>query len=337
MDCRLRASPHPVMAALAFTSCGLLHGIQPAHAGCDGMFVDGFDRARAFDVVSDSASIATDDGQVHTWHYRIPAAAPPADGHPVLIWLHGDGGSGSGYGAGFHPHMDAASAILVTPSGTDHTWTHAASDLPGLPQDAQFLSRLIDGLIADGVAGAPVNSDRIYLGGESRGAYMPYFLLQRPSTRDRFAAVAVNAGLLYCQAGDADCSVDGSSPAFHASATPILHLHGSNDAAVSPPPLATFHDPIDWNFDWRVFFPMKLWAGQNGCFTGNNPGGVDDGVLRETYVANGHPASVHDLTGHGAQCDRYQLILVENGGHVIGNQHERIWSFLSGYCGAGGP
>lgn len=307
-----------------------------AHAACDDLFVDGFDRRALAAVVSGSATITTSDGQPHTWYYRIPTTPAPAGGHPVLIWLHGDGGSGNGYASGFYPYTDASSAILVTPSGNNHTWTHAAADLPGQSQDSQFLSKLIDGLIASGVAGERVDADRIYLGGESRGAYMPYYLLQRPSTKQRFAAVAVNAGLLYCQNGDVDCDTDGSSAAHHSAATPILHLHGTNDTAVEPPPLAQFHNPINWNEDWRVFFPMKLWAGQNGCFTGDNPGGVDNGVLKETYTANGHAANVYDLTGHGAQCTRYRLILVDNGGHVIGNQYQRIWSFLSGYCGAGG-
>ena len=119
-------------------------------------------------------------------------------------WLHGDGGTGNGFGAGFYPYTDPDGAILVTPNGTDETWTHAADDLPGQPQDSQFLSLIVDSLIAQGVAGERVDPDRIYVGGESRGAFMPYFLLQRPSTKYRFAAVAVNAGLLYCQDGDDD-------------------------------------------------------------------------------------------------------------------------------------
>ena len=301
---------------------------------CDDLFASGFDTSALPATLIGSSTLNTTDGQTHTWYYRVPQTPAPGQGRPVLIWLHGDGGSGNGYASGFYPYTDAAAAILVTPSGIDATWTHAAGDLPGQPQDSQFLSDLIDTLIAGGVAGEAIDADRIYLGGESRGAYMPYFLLQRPSTKNRFAAVAVNAGLLYCQAGDADCNVDDSSPAFHSATTPILHLHGTNDTAVSPPPTATFHDPIDWNVDWRVFFPMKLWAQQNGCFTGDDPGGIDDGVLEETYPANGHTANRYDLTGHGAGCSKYQLILVGDGGHVIANQYSRIWSFLSGYCRA---
>lgn len=304
-----------------------------AQAACDSVFRNGFESAA---LVSGSATVQTSDGATHTYFYRIPATPAPQCGRPVLFWLHGDGGSGNGYASGFYPYTDADGAILITPSGANHTWTHAAGDLPGQSQDAQFISRIIDGLVVDGLAGESVNADRIYLGGESRGAYMPYFLLQRPSTKMRFAAVAVNAGLLYCDAADINCDVDESSPAHHGAATPILHLHGTNDTSVAPPPTATFHNPVDWSFDWRVFFPMKLWAAQHGCFGGDNSTGHDSGILRETYTANGHDAKRYDLTGWGAYCSRYQLILVSNGGHVIGGQYERIWSFLKNYSGAGG-
>ena len=42
----------------------------------------------------------------------------------MLIWLHGDGGSGNGYGSGFYPFTDADSAIVVTPSGTNQTYVN---------------------------------------------------------------------------------------------------------------------------------------------------------------------------------------------------------------------
>lgn len=302
----------------------------------DLIFADGFESgtvsAWADGPIAGSATILTSDLQSHTYFYRVPGTPAPAAGRPVLIWLHGDGGSGGGaFGSGFYPYTDPDGAIVVTPSGIGQTWTHAAGDLPGLPQDAQFLSLLIDRLLAEGVAGSAVDPARIYLGGLSRGAYMPYFLLQRPSTKYRLAAVAVNAGLLYCQAGDADCEAGNSSPDHHDASTPILHLHGTNDGAVAPPPTSTFHNPIDWSIDWRVFWPMKFWAQQHGCFGGANTGGLDDGVLLESYSVGANTARVYDLTGWGPACAMYQLILVTNGGHVIGGQEARVWAFLKNH------
>ncbi|MEO8197908.1 MAG: hypothetical protein ABI689_14420 [Thermoanaerobaculia bacterium] len=315
------------IAALLLAVC-----LSPSMARGDfvEVFSDGFEDGTQnawLNLVSGSGTLETTDGATHTYYFHVPATASPAAGRPVLIWLHGDGGSGNGYGTAFYPFTDPDGGIVVTPSGTNQTWTHAASDLVGQPQDSQFLSLLIDMLIASGVGGSTVDPARIYLGGESRGAYMPYFLLQRASTRERLAAVAVNAGLLYCQAGDTECDAGGSNPTLHAAATPILHLHGTNDPAVEPPPTATFHVPVDWGIDWRVFWPMKFWAEQHGCFDGN-PGGNNNGVLQETFPVGGNSANRYDLSAWGASCSRYQLILVTNGGHVIAGQHERIWSFL---------
>lgn len=331
---RGRSSNRGVVCALGVGA--MIVSLAPIAARAQLIFADGFEDGTTSawgptGAVSGSATLQTSDGQVHLYYYRVPATAAPRAGRPVLIWLHGDGGNGSGLASAFHPFTDPDGAVVVTPNGTNQTWTHAAADLAGQPQDSQFLSLLLDELIAGAVGGAVVDPLRIYLGGDSRGAYMPYYLLQRPSTRERLAAVAVNAGLLYCQAGDVDCEADTWDPVLHAASAAILHLHGTNDTAVAPPPTATFHSPIDWSVDWRVFSPLKFWARQNGCFDGANAGGNDDGVPIESYSVGANQATVYDLTSWGVECARYQLILVTNGGHVIGGQHQRIWSFLRGY------
>ena len=303
-----------------------------AQAACDDLFGADFDAMPRSNVANGSAFLQTSDGSSHTYYYHVPTTARPLHGRPLLLWLHGDGGNGAGMASAFHAYTDPAGAVVVTPNGTNQTWTHAAADLPGQPQDAQFLSRLIDELLANGIAGERIDAARVYLGGESRGAYMPYFLLQRPSTKQRFAAVAVNAGLLYCQSGDIDCEADGYDAQHHDAPTPILHLHGTNDTAVAPPPTPAFNAPVNWSIDWRVFNPMKFWAHQNGCFDGDNANGLDDGVLVETWTVGANTARRYDLSAHGAACARYQLILVTNGGHVIQGQQQRIWNFLAGEC-----
>ncbi|RHW25340.1 hypothetical protein D0Z08_20525 [Nocardioides immobilis] len=263
------------------------------------------------------------DGRTHRYYWRVPATGAPTSGRPVLIWLHGDGGDGSGMVPGFWPHTDPDGAIVVTPDGTGQTWNHRVGDVPGTPYDSKFLSKVID----DVLACASVDRGRIFVGGTSRGAFMPYYLLQRSSTRDRIAAVAVNAGLLYCEDDDASCEAETSTPTRHSAAARILHLHGTNDTAVGPAPTARFHRPVDWSVDWRVFYPMKLWAQQNGCFD-DAIGGANNGVLRETYPVAGRRARVYDLSGHGRTCRDYQLVLVDRGGHVIDDQEARIWAFL---------
>ncbi|WP_183093307.1 hypothetical protein [Nocardioides stalactiti] len=267
-------------------------------------------------------NLQTSDGATHTYYWRIPSTAAPATGRPVLIWLHGDGGTGAGRASAFWPSTDPSGAIIVTPNGTNQTWNHRAGDVPGTPYDSQFLSHIITQLRTC----ASVDKARIFVGGSSRGAFMPYYLLMRSSTRDLIAGVAVNAGLVYCQGDDPECA-ENSDPVRHASSARMIHLHGTNDAAVAPPPTAAYHNPVDWDVDWRVFWPMQYWARQHGCFT-DQTGGPNNGVLKQTYTVSGRTARVYDLSGHGAACASYQLILVTNGGHVISGQESRIWSFL---------
>ena len=191
---------------------------------------------------SGSSQIQTTDGVDHTYFWRVPTTQPEVGARPVLIWLHGDGGNGSAIAPAFRPFTDPDGAIIVTPNGTNQTWNHRADD-GETPLDSQFLEKLIDQLAACG----SVDEDRIFVGGSSRGAYLPYYLLQRPGTRDKIAAVAVNAGLLYCNdddipgPNDTQCNADASTPGLHSSDARILHLHGTNDRSVAPPPTAAYH------------------------------------------------------------------------------------------------
>ncbi len=268
---------------------------------------------------SGQSQIQTTDGALHTYHWRVPPTVPEIGGRPVLIWLHGDGGDGSAIAPGFREFTDPDGAIIVTPDGTDQTWNHRASDGPG-PLDSQFLEKLIDLLAACG----PVDEDQIFVGGSSRGGYMPYYLLQRPGTRDQIAGVAVNAGGLYCQDGDI-CNADVSDGILHTADARILHLHGTNDNVVEAPTAQFRHN--GGGDDWRVFYPLKLWAQQHGCWT-DQVGGPNNGVLREAYQVGRNTARVYDLIGHGDECDAYKLLLVTKGGHVIEGQEGRIWAFL---------
>ena len=76
---------------------------------------------------------------------------------------------------------------------------------------------------------------------------------------------------------------------------------------------------------------MKLWAQQNGCFGGDIAASKNDGVLLASFTVGGQAAQLFDLSGWGSDCSKYQLLLVEDGGHVIAGQHQRIWQFLSRY------
>ena len=280
--------------------------------------------------ITGSQNINTSDGQPHTYYYRVPATAAPATGRPVLIYLHGQGGTGANFAAKFHPFTDPDGAVVIAPNGVNQTWTHAASDIAGLPLDAQFIEKIVNILKTGQFQGQPVNPSKIYLTGDSRGGFMPYYLLQRAGTRNAFAAVGVNAGLMYCQNNDNQCNDQQSNQTLHSASTPIIHVHGTNDAVVQPVPLAAPlvapNDPTYWNDAWRVFNPMKFFAEQNGCF---NPSPVTAGTL--FTPANSTQIKGYDLSSKGAVCHKYQLYLVTNGGHVPASMEKTIWNFLRSY------
>jgi len=119
--------------------------------------------------ITGSQNINTSDGQPHTYYYRVPATAAPATGRPVLIYLHGQGGTGANFAAKFHPFTDPDGAVVIAPNGVNQTWTHAASDIAGLPLDAQFIEKIVNILKTGQFQGQPVNPSKIYLTGDSRG------------------------------------------------------------------------------------------------------------------------------------------------------------------------
>lgn len=280
-------------------------------------------------VVSGSNTIATTDNQIHTYYYRAPAVATPAAGRPVLIYLHGDGGTGASGSQAFYPFTDPDGTLIVSPSGTNKTWSHYAADVAGQAQDSQFIEKIVQQLKTGQFNGQRIDTKRIYLAGSSRGAYMPYYLLQRSGTRNQFAAVAINAGLVYCQAGDAECSgAFGNN--LHSATTPIIHVHGSNDTAVAPPPLAVPHNPINWNEDWKVFNPIKFFAFKNGCFD-NSLASQNARQINSFITSAGKTATGYDLQPKGASCSKYQLYIVTEGGHVPRGMEKTIWDFLKQY------
>lgn len=280
-------------------------------------------------VVTGSNTLVTTDNQTHTYYYRAPAVATPAAGRPVLIFLHGDGGTGASGSQAFYPFTDPDGVLIVSPSGTAKTWSHYAADVAGQAQDSQFIEKIVQMLKTGQFNGQRIDTRRIYLTGVSRGAYMPYYLLQRSGTRNQFAAVAINAGLVYCQAGDAECS-DTFGSNLHSATAAIIHVHGTNDTAVAPAPLAMPHSPINWNEDWKVFNPLKFFAYKNGCFD-SSLASQNARQINSFTTSAGKVATGYDLQPKGASCTKYQLYLVTDGGHVPKGMEKTIWDFLKQY------
>lgn len=160
-------------------------------------------------------------GQTRTYRVHIPSVAPPPNGLPVLIALHGGGGNAGVMEAksGLSQLADQDGFIVVYPNGTGRTsklLTWDAHNCCGYAyenkiDDVGFISALIDQLIAN----FDVDPTRISVTGHSNGAMMTYRLGCELS--DKIAAIAVVAGAL---------NTDSCKPSRP---LPVLMIHGADD------------------------------------------------------------------------------------------------------------
>ncbi len=153
---------------------------------------------------------------------------------PVVIVLHGDGGSGQGIknSTDFDVTADANNFMAVYPSSTNQMgngiWNKRIDgDYSGEPNDVLFISDLIDHLCET----YHINPNKVYVTGHSGGGFMAYHLAITLSSK--IAAFAPVAGNMYDQSGGTFLSTYLSGSSFVK--VPICHIHGDNDGTVSYP------------------------------------------------------------------------------------------------------
>lgn len=188
-------------------------------------------------------------GRDRTYVQLTPVAAKAGVPLPLVLVLHGDGGSADGFHNGFFfERATGDEAIVVYPDGLRATWdldTRAgASPDEGNP-DIAFLEALVDKVALS----APVDKTRVFGTGYSSGGFLVNLTAcERPNL---FRAIATNAaGAPYKRAeswpnGFTKCA--GQRP------IPMMALHGTNDFGVS----------LD-----SGAFSAQYWAYVNGCDTG---------------------------------------------------------------------
>ena len=128
---------------------------------------------------------------VHT-----PPGMSESDSYPLLIFLHGAGGTGESFQRGIRPHQvtDSAGYITVYPDGMEGQWTigcgtcNFAEVLKA--EDVPFLETLTDHLAQN----LPVDPDRVYLAGYSQGGSLAY--LYGCTSSKPPAGIAVAASLI---------------------------------------------------------------------------------------------------------------------------------------------
>lgn len=218
-----------------------------------------------------------------------------ADGAPVplLIALHGAGGTGQGMASfsGFNALASEEGFIVVYPDGHNGAWNDARPD-PRVLQvdDVRFISLMID-FLAERLN---IDADRVYAAGYSMGGMMAFRL--GCQLRDKIAAVA---------------SVASTFPAYQLDAclfarpVPVLVIQGTEDSVI---PVGGYRDSYGNRLMLSADETMRYWAESNGCQTAVRlqflaDADAEDGtrVRRESYdgCADGASAELLRVTGGG--------------------------------------
>lgn len=156
----------------------------------------------------------------------VPDGYDPGSPAPLIVMLHGYGGTGAGQEAyvGFRPLADEYGFIYTYPDGTiddggNRFWnaTDACCDLFGDGvDDAGYLFDLIDEIRSL----LSVDPDRIHVAGLSNGGFMSHRMAC--DFPDLIASIAPLAGVTF----DDPLDCDPASPVH------VLQIHGTNDGVI---------------------------------------------------------------------------------------------------------
>lgn len=194
------------------------------------------------------------DGLSRTYLVNLPPNYYESSSFPLVIALHGGGGSGVNFefSTGLTDKANSENFIIVYPNGylgpgKKRTWNAGyccgaakAQDI----NDVKFISSLIDKLSSE----FKINTQKIYITGHSNGGMMGYRIASELS--NKIAAIAVNS-----------CSMVVKSPINPYRAVPVLHMHSILDVNIP------FNGGIGVN--GRYFPPvdsiLNIWANINAC------------------------------------------------------------------------
>ncbi len=158
---------------------------------------------------------------------HVPASYTPSSPAPLILALHGYGGSGAQLEAyvNFTALAEPFGFLLVAPDGTgdligNRFWnaTNACCNFFGSPvNDAAYLLALINEIKAQ----LTVDNQRVYIVGHSNGGFMSYRMACEHA--DTIAAVASLAGATFL-----DPNACTPNAAVH-----TLQIHGTNDSVIN--------------------------------------------------------------------------------------------------------
>ena len=222
----------------------------------------------------------TSDGMQRKFLLSFQAAIQDLDTDlPVIITLHGDGGTGPGIASysGIAGIASTYNFIGVFPNATAGGWNRAV--LGSSPaDDLQFISDIIDYLCEN----YSINSNRVYVTGHSAGGFLAYRMaIEMPG---KIAAIAPVAGNMYGDAGNGgNAYIQNYFGSSNFIQMPILHIHGDNDNVVSYPD--PDHQPTAWSE-----YPLTGFSYPTcgvSTYESTNVTDINANVKKITYCFNG--------------------------------------------------
>ncbi len=233
---------------------------------------------------------------------KVPESYDPEAPAPLLILLHGYGGTGAvqnGY-FGLEPVALANGFVYAYPDGTvdvtgKHFWNATDACCDGGNTEIDDSAYLI-GLVDEIETRVNIDPKRVYFVGHSNGGFMSYRMACDHA--DRVAAIVSLAGAMYLD--DMDCKA--TTPVS------VLQIHGTADGTVP--------------YDGGDLYPghtapsaptsVADWAARNGCDAALTDTGetldLDSGLAGAETTAASHAGCT---TGYDAE-----LMTIQGGGHI---------------------
>ena len=278
-------------------------------------------------IASDQQLAVKVGDQTRTCLVHVPAAHGGARLLPLVIVLHGSGGTGENMAkmTGFSAMGDKHGFIAAYPDGiiTKHNWNSLFGKIPGGEgiladdvDDVAFIRALIDTLGKS----HPIDPNRVFVCGHSAGAYMAYRLAV--DLADRIAAAGIVNGSLGIKSADGKpCLPDIPKPLAPVS---IIQISCKKDNVVK---FAGGQTPK--NFFKSAPDCIQFFVQADGCATpGKETRDDQHGVARTLY-------------SKGKGGTEVELVIVENCNHSwpfppVGlSATQELWDFFSKHPKAG--